>query len=100
MRYARPRERQSVVATGRKTGPVRLLTFCLLPGGLAHRAFATDRQAPGGTAFHVLKRGVGRMRLFEKDGDYEAFERVLIETLSLRPMGLPAHRVMPNHWSR
>jgi hypothetical protein len=33
----------------------------------------TARQAPGGTVFHVLNRGVGRMRLFEKDGDYEAF---------------------------
>jgi len=38
------------------------------------------------------------MRLFEKDGDYEAFERVLAETLSLRPMRLPAYGVMPNHW--
>ena len=27
--------------------------------------------------FHVLNRGVGRMLLFEKDGDYEAFEHVL-----------------------
>jgi len=48
--------------------------------------------------FHVLNRGVGRMRLFEKDADYEAFERVLIETLSLRPMRLLAYCVIPNHW--
>jgi len=40
------------------------------------------------------------MRLFEKDGDYDVFERVLIETLSLRPMSLPAYGVMPNHGSR
>ena len=31
--------------------------------------------------FHVLNRGVGRMQLFEKAGDYRAFERVLKETL-------------------
>jgi putative transposase len=48
--------------------------------------------------FHVLNRGVGRMRLFGKEGDYEAFERVLIETLDLRPMRLLAYCVMPNHW--
>jgi hypothetical protein len=32
--------------------------------------------------FHVLNRGVGRMQLFGKDGDYQAFEAVLAETLS------------------
>jgi len=31
--------------------------------------------------FHVLNRGVGRMRPFNKDRDYEAFERSLEETL-------------------
>jgi len=45
--------------------------------------------------FHVLNRGVGRMRLFAKVGDYEAFERVLAETLDLRPMRLCAYCVMP-----
>jgi len=56
------------------------------------------REAPGGVVFHVLNRGVGRMRLFGQDGDYEAFERVLEETLVLRPMRLCAYCVMPNHW--
>ncbi len=41
----------------------------------------TARVAPGGMAFHVLNRGVGRMRLFAKDADYAAFERVLEKTL-------------------
>ena len=36
--------------------------------------------------FHVINRGVGRLTIFDKDGDYEAFERVLIETLDSRPM--------------
>ena len=34
----------------------------------------TARVTPGGMVFHVLNRGVGRMRLFNKDRDYEAFE--------------------------
>lgn len=38
------------------------------------------------------------MRLFETDQDYEAFERVLSETLPLRRMRLLAYCLMPNHW--
>lgn len=37
----------------------------------------TARLAPGGMLFHVLNRGVGRMRLFLKEADFEAFERVI-----------------------
>jgi putative transposase len=48
--------------------------------------------------FHVLNRGVGRMRLFNKDGEYEAFEQVLIGTLEPRPMRVCAYCVMPTHW--
>ena len=48
--------------------------------------------------FHVLNRGVGRMRLFEKEGDYEAFERILEETQEARPMRICAYCLMPNHW--
>ena len=32
--------------------------------------------------YHVLNRGVGRRTLFEKDGDFLAFEKVVEETLS------------------
>jgi hypothetical protein len=32
--------------------------------------------------FHVLNRGVGRMRLFRGDADFEAFERILARTLA------------------
>ncbi|MEA1950115.1 MAG: hypothetical protein U9N87_01935 [Planctomycetota bacterium] len=31
--------------------------------------------------YHVLNRRNGRMRLFHKPGDYEAFERVLAQGL-------------------
>ena len=48
--------------------------------------------------FHVLNRGIARMQLFEKRGDYEAFERTLCETLQERPMRICAYCVLPNHW--
>ncbi len=48
--------------------------------------------------FHVLNRGVARMQVFEKAGDYQAFERVLKETLEESPMRICAYCLMPNHW--
>jgi putative transposase len=56
------------------------------------------RQAPGGYIYHVLNRGVGRMQLFSKPADYEAFERVLAETLAKIPMAICGYGLMPNHW--
>jgi len=48
--------------------------------------------------FHVLNRGVGRMRLFLKDADFEAFERILEKTLETRPMRICSYCLMSNHW--
>lgn len=48
--------------------------------------------------FHVLNRGVGRQRLFDKRADYVAFEEVLDETLSKVPMRICNYCIMPNHW--
>jgi len=48
--------------------------------------------------FHVLNRGVGRMRLFLKDADFEAFERVIGKTLVTRSMRICAYSLMSNHW--
>ena len=36
------------------------------------------RVAPGGVVYHVLNRANGRLRLFKKDQDYLAFEKVLL----------------------
>ena len=58
----------------------------------------TARIAPAGTVFHVLNRGVGRMQLFGKDRDYEAFEAMIEKTLQSRPMRICAYCLMPNHW--
>ena len=56
------------------------------------------RICPAGTCFHVLNRAVARLALFEKQGDYEAFERVL--ELAQHRFELPifSYIVMPNHW--
>ena len=56
------------------------------------------RHVPGGFVYHALNRAVARLPLFQKDGDYEAFERVLALALEKHPTRLLAYCVMPNHW--
>ena len=48
--------------------------------------------------FHVLNRGNGRMRIFDKEPDYLAFEKVLAQTLAMIPVRLLGYCLMPNHW--
>ena len=48
--------------------------------------------------YHALNRGVGKRRLFTKDEDFLAFERVVEESLRTRRMRLCAYYLMPNHW--
>jgi len=48
--------------------------------------------------YHVLNRGNGRMRIFRKDGDYQAFLNCLSEGLRRYRVDLLAWCVMPNHW--
>jgi putative transposase len=56
------------------------------------------RVAPGGWAYHVLNRSVGKMEMFRRDKDYEAFERVIAEAAERHPMRILAYCVMPTHW--
>ena len=42
------------------------------------------RVALGGYVYHVLNRANGRLPIFQKDGDYAAFERILGEALRKR----------------
>ncbi len=58
----------------------------------------SSRYAAGGVVFHVLNRGVGRRNLFDKADDFAAFERVLKETLRLRPMRICGYCWMSSHW--
>ena len=57
-----------------------------------------NRLAPGGMVFHVLNRGVGGMKLFQRESDFAAFERVIGETLKVRPMRICCYCLMPTHW--
>ena len=56
------------------------------------------RMVPGDCVYHVLNRSNGRVSLFETDGDYAAFERVLAAACDRSTMRLLAYCVMPNHW--
>jgi putative transposase len=48
--------------------------------------------------YHVLNRANARRTLFDDDGDYAAFERVLAQACVRVSMRLLAYCVMPNHW--
>jgi putative transposase len=55
--------------------------------------------ALGGYVYRVLNRANGRLTIFQKDGDYAAFESILAEALEHVPgMRLLAYCLMPNHW--
>jgi putative transposase len=56
------------------------------------------RNAPGGYVYHALNRAVARLPLFQKAGDFQAFERVLAAALREHPTRLLAYCLMPNHW--
>ena len=57
------------------------------------------RAALGGYVYHVLNRGNSRATVFHKNGDYEAFERVMVKALEHTPgMRLICYTLMPNHW--
>jgi len=56
------------------------------------------RVAGGGYVYHVLNRAVGRMRIFARQRDFEAFEEVIAQAKERLPMRILAWCVMPNHW--
>ena len=56
------------------------------------------RAAEAGYVYHVLNRANARKTIFEKDQDYEAFERVLAEAVERTKTRLLAYCLMPNHW--
>jgi len=47
--------------------------------------------APGGLIYHVLNRGVGRMKLFGHEKDYLAFLRCFRDVLDDSPMVVLAY---------
>jgi putative transposase len=57
------------------------------------------RVSRGGIAYHVMNRTWGAIELFEDSADYEAFERVLAESVARFPaMRVCAYCLMPNHF--
>ena len=56
------------------------------------------RVAVGGIVYHVLNRAVGRGRIFDKEGDYLAFEKVLRQAHERTGTRMLAYCLMPNHW--
>jgi len=56
------------------------------------------RVSKAGYVYHVLNRANGRLPLFDKDGDYQAFERVLGEAGQRYRVPVLAYCIMPNHW--
>jgi len=57
-----------------------------------------QRASQGGTVYHVLNRANARLPIFEKDNDFEAFERILAEAVERYEMRLLAYQLMSNHW--
>jgi hypothetical protein len=47
-----------------------------------------------GLVYHVLNRSVGRIHMFRKEADFEAFDRVMIEAHQRQPI-----RIL-SHWGR
>lgn len=58
----------------------------------------SPRSAKGNIIYHAINRANGRMTIFEKDADYEAFERVIEEAKEKFPIRIYAYTIMPNHW--
>jgi putative transposase len=56
------------------------------------------RAAPGGIVYHVLNRTAGRFKCFRGRGDFEAFERVMLEAHERFPLRICSYCIMPNHW--
>ena len=56
------------------------------------------RANDGGLVYHVLNRANARLAIFSKDGDYEAFERVLAEAHERFGTRVLAYCILPNHW--
>jgi putative transposase len=52
----------------------------------------------GGIVYHALNRANARLPIFNSDGDYQAFLRVLAATHEIVPMRLVSYCLMPNHW--
>ena len=56
------------------------------------------RADEAGGLYHALNRANMRAEIFKKEGDYEAFERILHEGLEIHQVELFSFQLMPNHY--
>ena len=56
------------------------------------------RAAQGGLVDHTLNCANARLSIFEHDGDFTAFERLLAEAVTRYAMRVLAYCLMPNHF--
>jgi putative transposase len=56
------------------------------------------RICKGNIVYHVLNRGNGRLRIFRKRRDFEAFEEILGEGAEWFGMRVCGYCIMSNHW--
>jgi putative transposase len=56
------------------------------------------RIAIGGQIYHVLNRAAGKRLLFEGDGHFSAFEKIVAEAKQRTDMRILAYCSMPTHW--
>lgn len=52
----------------------------------------------GGIVYHVINRANGRLRIFKKKSDFEAFERILAEGIDRYGMRVCGYCIMGTHW--
>ena len=58
----------------------------------------TNRVDVGGEVYHCLNRTVGKQKVFIKDKDYQAFERMIEEVVDATGMRILAYCIMSNHF--
>jgi putative transposase len=51
-----------------------------------------------GIAYHLLNRANGKLRIFRKDKDFQAFEDILAEAIDRFNVRITAYCIMGNHW--
>ena len=56
------------------------------------------RIAKGKIVYHVLNRANGRLRIFKKRRDFEAFEEIIAEGAERFAMRVCGYCIMSNHW--
>ena len=56
------------------------------------------RKIVGGYVYHVLNRANGRLRLFRKEADFAAFEKIVAQAWEREALRILAYVVMGNHW--